>query len=157
MEAKSPKALRCQTYLKKCNLHIFSAEIFTVVGKLSIITYPTQSFSPNSKTRLNLNRYFRKIKPEISSFRNVLWMKKLHLAFLWHGSREILTELSFLGKLFFKRFTLFEEVLERRANLGMCCSSRGPLQRIILEPRRDSTWNTWRCMFILNWPHTKLN
>lgn len=37
--------------------------------------------------------------------------------------------------------TVFEEILQRRADLCVRCGARCPLQRIILEPRRDSTYN----------------
>lgn len=37
--------------------------------------------------------------------------------------------------------TVFEEILQWRADLGVGCGARGSLQRIILEPRRNSTYN----------------
>lgn len=36
--------------------------------------------------------------------------------------------------------TVFAEILQRGADLGMRCGARHPLQRIIEEPRRDSTY-----------------
>lgn len=56
--------------------------------------------------------------------------------------------------------TVFEEILQWRADLGVCCGARGSLQRIILEPRRNSTYNAtnqrWATdpLFIalMNWP-----
>lgn len=40
--------------------------------------------------------------------------------------------------------TMFEELVEWWANLWLCSSSGGPFYRIILEPRRDSTYSTHR-------------
>lgn len=40
--------------------------------------------------------------------------------------------------------TMFEELVEWWANLWLCSSSGGPFYRIILKPRRDSTYSTHR-------------
>lgn len=93
---------------------------------------------------------------------SVWWKLPKLLLFLWKKPNEVLLMTLNLLCLYkntdvfwgcavyvWTILTVLEEILQRRADLGVRCGARRPLQRIILEPRRDGAYNAtnkrWVC------------
>lgn len=68
-------------------------------------------------------------------------MLKLPICLKTHAGTDDATSVGVMVKNVWMMRTVLEEILQRGANLGVPYGSRRPLQRIILEPRRDSTYN----------------